>query len=115
MQNVISVGDEDASATRLTPDVLITCAGRTVVVIAGEELAFVDPQLTVEEMQFFYARVRMRRVTRSGRKAYQHADAVPFGVGREQLAFDPRRDLFPFRLGPLLFRRQHWFRPTLIG
>jgi quercetin dioxygenase-like cupin family protein len=52
-------------------------------------------------MQLFYARMRMRGITRAGRETYQHADAVPFRVGREQLAFDPGRDLFPFRLGPL--------------
>jgi len=35
------------------------------------------------------------------------ADAVPLRVGREQLAFDPGRDLFPFRLGPLPRPRQY--------
>ena len=38
-------------------------ARRTVVVVAREELALVDPQLTVEEMQLFHARMRMRGVT----------------------------------------------------
>jgi hypothetical protein len=65
-------------------------------------------------MQLFYARMRMRGVTRAGREAYQHADAVPFRVGREQLAFDPGRDLFPFRLGPLPRRRQHRLFPRLL-
>src|SRR5882672_9010715 len=58
-------------------------------------------------MQFFFARMRMRGVARAGREAYQHADAVPLRVGREQLAFDPGRDLFPFRLGPLPRPRQY--------
>ena len=40
---------------------------------------------------------------------------MPFRVGREQLAFDPGRDLFPFRLGPLLRRRQHRLLPGLLG
>jgi len=65
-------------------------------------------------MQLFYARMRMRGVTRAGREAYQHADAVPFRVGREQLAFDPGRDLFPFRLGPLPRRRKHRLFPRLL-
>ena len=38
-----------------------------------------------------------------------------FRVGREQLAFDPGRDLFPFRLGPLPRRRRHWWLPGLLG
>jgi hypothetical protein len=33
--------------------------------------------------QFFYACMSMRRVSRAGREAYQHADSMPFGVGRE--------------------------------
>jgi hypothetical protein len=35
--------------------------------------------------------------------------------GREQLAFDPGRDLFPFRLGRLTRRRQHRLFPRLLG
>jgi hypothetical protein len=62
-------------------------------------------------MQLFYARMSMRRV----RKAYQHADPVPLRVGREQLAFNPGRDLFPFQLGPPRQRGQHWFLPGLLG
>ena len=54
-------------------------------------------------------------VTRAGREAYEHADPVPFRVGREQLAFDPGRDLFPFRLGPLPRRRRHRLFPRLFG
>src|SRR5689334_11225748 len=57
----------------------------------------------------------MRRVTGAGREAYQHANSVPCGVGREQLAFDPGRDLFPFRLGPLTHGRQHWWLARLLG
>jgi len=67
------------------------------------------------EMQLFYVRVRMRGIACAGREAYQHADPVPFRVGREQLAFDPRCDLFPFRLGPLARRRQHRRFPHLFG
>jgi hypothetical protein len=55
----------------------------------------------------------MRGVVRAGREAYQHADAVPLRVGREQLAFDPGRDLFPFRLGPPPPRRQYRLFPRL--
>src|SRR5512132_3954989 len=98
-KGIFGAGDEDAGATGLAPDALVDRSRRTVVVVARDELAPVDPQLTVEEMQLFYARMRMGWVTRAGRQPYQHADPVPFRVGREQLAFDPGRDLFPFRLG----------------
>ena len=106
-KGIFGAGDENAGAAGLAPDALVARSRRTVVVVAREELALVDPQLTVEEMQLFHARMRMRGVTRAGREAHQHADPVPFRVGREQLAFDPGRDLFPFRLGPLPRRRQH--------
>src|SRR6185295_9608798 len=114
-QNVLGTGDENAGATGLAPDALVASARCTVVVVAREELAFVDPQLTVEEMQLFYACMSMRGVTGAGREAYQHAYLMLFGVGREQLAFDPGRDLFPFRLGPLPRQRQHWWRAGLRG
>ena len=89
--------------------------GRTIVVVARDELALVDPQLAVEEMQLFHARMRMRWVARAGREAYQHADKVPFLIGREQLAFDPRCDLLPVRLGPLPRRRRHRLLARLLG
>ena len=53
-------------------------ARRTVVVVARDELALVDPQFTVEKMQLFDARMGVRRVTRAGRQAHQHADPMPF-------------------------------------
>src|SRR4051812_33662098 len=86
-QNVFGAGDEKTGAARLAPDPFVACSRRTVVVVARKELALVDPQLTVEQMQFFDARMRMRGVNRTRRESYQHADPVPFGVGREQLAF----------------------------
>src|SRR5687768_17216197 len=98
-QNVFGAGDENAGTARLAPDALVAGSRRTVVVVAREELALVDPQLTVEEMELFYARMSMRGIARTGREADQHADPVPFRIAREQLAFDPGRDLFPFRLG----------------
>src|SRR2546421_9918191 len=97
-QNVFGAGDEKTGAARLAPDALVARSRRTVVVVARKELALVDPQLTVEEMQLFHARMRMGGVARAGREAHQHADPVPLRVGREQLAFNPGRDLFPFRL-----------------
>src|ERR1044072_4343476 len=115
MQNVLSTGDENTSAAGLAPDVLVACAGRAVVVVAGEELALVDPQLTVKEMQFFYSCVSMRWITRSGCEAHKHADPLPFRVRREQLAFDAGGDLFPFRLRPLTCGRNHWFLANFIG
>src|SRR6185295_8230451 len=97
------------------PDPIVTRSRRTVVVVSREELALVYPQLTIQEMQLFYVRMRMPWITRAGRKAYQHADPVPLRVGREQLAFNPGRDLFPFRLGPPPRRRQHRLLPRLVG
>jgi hypothetical protein len=99
--------DSNNFAAGLTPDALVARSRRTVVVFAREELARVDPQLTVEEMQLFDTRMGVRRVTRAWREAYQHADPEPFRVGREKLAFDPGGDLFPFRLGPPPCRRRH--------
>src|ERR1043166_7894227 len=58
-------------------------------------------------MELFYARMSMRGVSGAGREAYQHANSMPFGVGRQQLAFDPGRNLYPVRLEPLLRQRQH--------
>src|SRR5437588_9563955 len=104
-QNVLGAGDEKTGAARLAPDALVARSRRTVVVVARKELALVDPQLTVKEMQLFDACVSMRRITRAGLQAHQHADPMPFGVSREQLAFDPGRDRFPFRLGPPPRRR----------
>src|SRR5712671_7200401 len=111
---IFGAGNENTGAACLTPDALVARSRRTVVVVARDELALVDPQLTVEEMQLFHARMRMRGVTCVWREAYQHADTVLFRVGREQLAFDPGRDLFPFRLGPLPCRRQHRLPPGLL-
>ena len=49
----VGAGDENAGAARLAPDALVARSRRTVVVVARDELALVDPQLTVEEMQLF--------------------------------------------------------------
>src|SRR5207248_9243920 len=114
LQNIFGAGGEKTGAARLAPDAVVARSRRTVVVVARKELALVDPQLAVEEMQLFDARMRMRRITRAGREAYQHADPVSFRVGREQLAFDPGRDLFPFRFGPLPRRRQHRLFPGIL-
>src|SRR6185503_20812296 len=114
-KNIFGTGDENAGAAGLAPDALVAGARCTVVVVAREELAFVDPQLTIQEMQFFYAGMSMRGVTGAGREANQHANPVPCGVGRKQLAFDSGRNLFPFRLGPMSRRRQHWLLAGLLG
>src|ERR1700752_3448785 len=114
-KDVLGAGDEQTGAARLAPDALVARSRRTVIVVAREQLALVDPQLAVEEMQLFGARMTMRGVGGAGREAYQHADPVPLRVGREQLAFDAGRDLFPFRLGPgLARRRQHGFFSGLL-
>jgi len=114
-KDIRSTGDEKTGAAGLAPDTLVARSRRTVVVVAGEELALVDPQFTVEEMQLFDARVGMRGVTGAGRKAHEHANPVPLCVRREQLAFDPRRDLLPFGLGPLSRRWQYRRLPGLLG
>src|SRR5690348_5913481 len=114
-KSIFGAGDEHAGAAGLAPDALVARAGRTVVVVTRKEFALVDPQLPVEEMQLFDARMGMPWVTRAGREAYQHADSMPFRVGREQLAFDPGRDLLPFGFGPPRRRRQHWWRASLLG
>src|SRR5689334_22921380 len=95
-KNIFGTGDENAGAAGLAPDELVARAGCTVVVVAREEFALVDPQLSVEEMQLFYACMSMRRVSGAGREAYEHANSMPFCVGREQLAFDSGRNLYPF-------------------
>src|SRR5204862_6247869 len=119
MKDIFGAGDEEAGAARLAPDALVAGSWRTIVVVARHELLLVDPQFAVEEMQLFNARMRMRRVAGARREAYQHADPVPFRIGREQLAFAPGRDLSPFRLRPSLFasarRWQHWISPGLLG
>src|SRR5215813_2278375 len=80
-ENIFGARNENAGAACLAPDALVACSRRTVVVVAGEELSLVDPQLSVEEMQLFDASMRMRRVARTGREADQHADPMPFGIG----------------------------------
>ena len=59
--------DENAGASGLAPNAVITGSGGTVVVVAGHELAIVDPQLTGEKMQLFDAGMSMRWVTGAGR------------------------------------------------
>src|SRR5688572_1787809 len=114
-KDIFGTGNENAGAASLAPDALVAGARRTIVVVAREELPLVDPQLTVKEIQLFCACMSMRRVSHARRETYQHADPVPFDIGREQLTFDPRRDLFPFRIGPLARRRQHWLLARLLG
>src|SRR5262249_47420681 len=52
-ESIFRACDENAGAACLAPDALVARSGRTVVVVARNELAPVDPQLTVEEMQLF--------------------------------------------------------------
>src|SRR5437762_13044943 len=42
-KDIFDAGDEDAGAAGLAPDALVACSGRTVIVVAREELALVDP------------------------------------------------------------------------
>src|SRR5204862_2172636 len=100
MKDIFGAGDEEAGAARLAPDALVAGSWRTIVVVARHELLLVDPQFAIEEMQLFCTRMSMRWVTSAQRQAHHHADPGSLHFGREQLAFDPGRDLFPFRLGP---------------
>ncbi len=111
--DVVDTCDKHARAASFAPDAVVASAGRCVVVVAREELALIDPQLPLEEMQFFHAGMGMSRVTRAGREAYQHADLLPLRVGRKQLAFNPRCNLFPFWLSPPLPGRQHQWLAAL--
>ncbi len=106
-------GDENAGAASRSRHARRR-SRRAVVVVARKVLALVDPQLTGEQMQLFLPCMSMRGVTRSTREAYEHANPVPLRIGREQLAFDPRRHLFPFRLGPQRRFRQHRWLPGLL-
>ena len=81
----MSTGDENAGAAGLAPHSLVARASLCPVVVSGVEFPVVDPQLAVEEMQLFDTGMRMRWVTRAGREAHQHADPVPFRVGRERI------------------------------
>src|SRR4051794_23361065 len=72
-EGIFGAGEEQTGAARLAPDTLVCRSGRTIVVVAREELTLVDPQLAVEEMQLFHTRMRMRRIARAGREAHQHA------------------------------------------
>ena len=71
-------------------------------VIAGIQLLGINHQFTVKQMQFFQSRMAMRRVFSSWRKPDQHADAAFLLIGREQLARNAGRRLFPFWLRPPL-------------
>src|ERR1041385_804067 len=115
VQNVIGTGDEETGAARLAPDALIARARRTVVVIARDELAVFDPQLTVEEKQFFDPGMSMRGIARIRRETHQHADPMPFGVGGEELAFDPGGNRLPCRLVMLPRPRRHQRFPGVLG
>ena len=114
-KDIFGTGDEKAGAARLAPGALVARAWRTIVVVAREELALVDPQLTVKEIQLFCTGMSMRRVPRARCETHQHADAVSFDVSPERLDFDAWRDLFPFRLSSLARRGQHWLRAHLFG
>jgi hypothetical protein len=114
-KGIFEAGDQNAGAASLTPDTFIARARRSLIVVAGEELALVDPQLPVEEMQLFGASMRMRWVICSGGEPYKHADPVPFVVSCQQLTFDARRDRFPVGLDPVTRRGQEKRLPGLVG
>jgi hypothetical protein len=100
-EDVLRTGNEQARAASLAPHTLIGRIRLCAVVVAGIELALVDPKLAVEKMQLFHTAVRMRRILAARRQAHQHADDVALIVGGEQLARDAGRDFLPVRLVPL--------------
>src|SRR5581483_11616133 len=61
-EDVLGAGDQDAGAAGFAPHTLVAGAGRAVIVIAGKELAFVDPELAVEQMQLLDAGMGVRRI-----------------------------------------------------
>src|SRR5579884_3439235 len=99
-KKVSGAGEKQARAADFAPHALISLAGGTVVVVARQEPAAVDPQLPVQEMEFLGSRMRMCGIARVSRQAHQHADTAPLIVVREDLTLDSRRDLLPLRLGP---------------
>src|SRR5690349_1967651 len=74
-KRILGAGDEDAGAAGLAPDPIVRGARRAVIIVARHELALVDPQLAVEEMQLFDPGMRMRGIARTRREADQHAHA----------------------------------------
>src|SRR5438309_9996136 len=106
MKDTFGAGHEEAGAACLAAVGLVAGSWHTIVVVARHELLLVDPQFAVEEMRSEERRVGIECVAGWWREAHKNADPVSFDVGREQLALDPGRDLFPFRLGPLLLRSQ---------
>jgi hypothetical protein len=64
LRDIFGAGDENAGAAGLTPDALVARSTRAVVVATWDELAPVDPQLTVEKMKLFYTCMSMRGVDR---------------------------------------------------
>src|SRR5690349_17113609 len=54
--------DQQARAAGLAPHAAVTGPGLGAIVVAGMELAIVDPQLAVEQVQLFHARVAVRRI-----------------------------------------------------
>jgi hypothetical protein len=69
------------------------------------ELPIVDHQLAVEQVELFHAGMGVGRIRGARREPYEHADAIAFGIGREQLAKDPGRRLVPFEFGRSSRRR----------
>src|SRR5256885_12035291 len=84
-------------SARLAPDALVARSRRTVIVVAREELAFVEDRKSTR-LNYSYLVISYAVLCfNNKREADQHADPVPFRVGREQLAFAAGCDLFPFR------------------
>src|SRR5579883_2420075 len=111
-QDVPGAGDQDAGAAGFAPHPVVAGPRRATVAIAGNELAFINPELAVEQMQLLGRRMGMRGIARVRRQAHQHADPVPLAIGCQQLAFDAGRHFLPCRLGPARPRRRHrcrWF------
>src|SRR6476646_629968 len=54
-KGILGAGDENTGAAGLAPVALVGRSRRAVIVVTGEELARVEPQFAMEEMQLFYS------------------------------------------------------------
>jgi hypothetical protein len=70
-KGIFGAGDENAGAARLAPDALVVRPRRPVIVLARQELARVDAELAIQEMQLFDARMGY------GRDNARRAQGVP--------------------------------------
>src|SRR5262252_8598264 len=91
LQNVAMRRDEQAGAAGFAPYALVAGTRLGPVVVAGLELAVVDPEVTIEEMQLLEPCVDVRRIFDAGLETHQHRDAISIAVRREELVRESGR------------------------